>query len=122
MAKDLNWAYLIDTYGCLLTDKQFEVIDLYYNEDWSLAEIAQSCGITRQGARDFIKRSEALMAEYEEKLGLCAKRRIIRDSIDNIRVLSRDICIANDSISGPSKVSEKASAIEEYINGLEDIL
>ena len=64
----------------------------------------------------------ALMAEYEEKLGLCAKRRIIRDSIDNIRVLSRDICIANDSISGPSKVSEKASAIEEYINGLEDIL
>lgn len=122
MAKDLKWAYLIDTYGCLLTDKQLEVIDLYYNEDWSLAEIADNCGITRQGARDFIKRSEAVMAEYEEKLGLCAKRNYIREQVEAIKILSRDISIANDSVGGPVKINEKASAIEERINGLDDLI
>lgn len=122
MAKDLKWAYLIDTYGCLLTEKQFEVIDLYYNEDWSLAEIADNCGITRQGARDFIKRSEAVMAEYEQKLGLCAKRNYIREQVDAIRILSRDISIANDSVGGPVKINEKASAIEDCVNGLDELL
>ncbi len=122
MAKNLKWAYLIDTYGCLLTDKQLEVVDLYYNEDWSLAEIANHCGITRQGARDFIKRSEAAMAEYEEKLGLCAKRNYIREQVDAIRVFSRDISIANDSIGGPLKINDKTSAIEHAVNGLEDLI
>ena len=57
--KDLNIALLFDFYGEMLTEKQKDVIDLYYNEDLSLAEIAEHEGISRQGVRDNIKRGEA---------------------------------------------------------------
>ena len=60
-------AMLFDFYGDLLTDRQKEFYDLYYNEDLSLAEIAENYGITRQGVRDVIVRAEAAMTEVEDK-------------------------------------------------------
>ena len=66
--KNLRVSVLLDHYGAMLTDKQREVIDLYYNDDLSLAEIAEQEGITRQGVRDNIKRGEAQLLEMEEKL------------------------------------------------------
>ena len=66
--KDLRISVLLDHYGAMLTDKQREVIDLYYNDDLSLAEIADQAGITRQGVRDNIKRGEAQLLEMEQKL------------------------------------------------------
>lgn len=72
-AKNLTVAMLMDFYGQLLTDKQLAALDMYYNEDLSLAEIAEEEGISRQGVRDSIKRGEKLLNEYEDKLGL-AKR------------------------------------------------
>ena len=66
--KNLRISVLLDHYGAMLTDKQREVIDLYYNDDLSLAEIAEQEGITRQGVRDNIKRGEAQLLEMEEKL------------------------------------------------------
>lgn len=66
-----NQAYrmsmLFDFYGDLLTERQREFYDLYYNEDLSLAEIAENYGISRQGVRDVIVRAEATMSEIEEK-------------------------------------------------------
>lgn len=61
---------LLDFYGELLTDKQREYYDLHYNEDLSLAEIAEQNGITRQGAWDNIRRAESVMKDIEEKTGL----------------------------------------------------
>ena len=58
---------LFDFYGELLTERQKEFFDLYYNEDLSLAEIAENYGISRQGVRDVIVRAEAAMSEVEEK-------------------------------------------------------
>lgn len=58
---------LFDFYGDLLTDRQKEFYDLYYNEDLSLAEIAENYGISRQGVRDVIVRAEAAMTEIEDK-------------------------------------------------------
>ena len=58
---------LFDFYGELLTDRQKEFFDLYYNEDLSLAEIAENAGISRQGVRDVIVRAEAAMTEIEDK-------------------------------------------------------
>ncbi len=58
MAKDLHITFLLAFYGDMLTDKQREVVECYYNEDLSLAEIAEVKGITRQGVRDAIKRAE----------------------------------------------------------------
>ena len=70
MGKDLSIAMLYDFYGELLTPKQAQAIDLYYNEDLSLAEIAEPLGISRQGVRDAIKRGEKLLLSMEERLGL----------------------------------------------------
>ena len=71
--KNLNLGYLLDFYGELLSERKRSVMDMYYNEDFSLAEIAAEIGISRQGARDIIKKSEEELLFYEEKLGL-AKR------------------------------------------------
>ena len=60
-------AMLFDFYGDLLTERQREFYDLYYNEDLSLAEIAENYGISRQGVRDVSVRAEAAMSEIEEK-------------------------------------------------------
>ncbi len=70
MSKDLSIAMLYDFYGELLTPKQAQAIDLYYNEDLSLAEIAEPLKISRQGVRDAIKRGEKLLLEMEERMGL----------------------------------------------------
>ena len=61
---------LYDFYGDLLTDRQKEFYDLYYNEDLSLAEIAENYGISRQGVRDVIVRGEATLTEIEDKTHL----------------------------------------------------
>ena len=61
---------LFDFYGELLTERQKEFFDLYYNEDLSLAEIAENSGISRQGVRDVIVRAEGVMQEVEDKTGL----------------------------------------------------
>ncbi len=61
---------LIDIYGDILTDRQKEFYDLYYNEDLSLGEIAENSGISRQGVRDVIVRAEAVLTELEDKTGL----------------------------------------------------
>ncbi|MBD5163020.1 MAG: YlxM family DNA-binding protein [Oscillibacter sp.] len=61
---------LFDFYGELLTDRQKEFFDLYYNEDLSLSEIAENSGISRQGVRDVIVRAEGVMQEVEDKTGL----------------------------------------------------
>ena len=63
-------AMLFDFYGDLLTERQKEFYDLYYNEDLSLAEIAENYGISRQGVRDVIVRAEATMTEIEDKTHL----------------------------------------------------
>ena len=70
MAKDLEISFLLDFYGDMLTEKQREVIEFYYNEDLSLSEIADNEGITRQGVRDAVKKAEQILEETERKLSL----------------------------------------------------
>ena len=89
--KDLNLSNLLDYYADMLTDKQRDVIELYYNEDMSLGEIAEYAHITRQGVRDSIKRGEQILYEMEEKLGYCKKARIYQNMIKSIEKLASDI-------------------------------
>ena len=81
MPKNLEISILLDYYGQMLTEKQREVAQLYYNEDLSLAEIAQFANITRQGVRDSIKRAEGTLLEMEERLGLARKVRVYRQKL-----------------------------------------
>ncbi len=71
--KNLNIGYLLDFYGDVLTERKKDALDLYYNNDMSLSEIAEEMGISRQGVRDIIKKAEDELTFYEEKLGLARK-------------------------------------------------
>ena len=71
--KNLNVGYLLDFYGELLSERQREIMDYYYGEDLSLSEVSALTDITRQGVRDALRRSEKLLLETEEKLGLVAR-------------------------------------------------
>ena len=84
MDKKIEISMLWQIYGELLTEKQKEYIDYYYNEDLSLAEIAQNDGITRQGVRDIIKKGEKKLFEYEEKLLFMKKTMNQEKQIENI--------------------------------------
>ena len=64
---------LLDFYGQLLTKKQYEVLDLHYNGDYSLSEIAEHMNISRQGVHDNIKRGRSLLGSYEKRLGLLTR-------------------------------------------------
>ena len=66
----LRQAMLLDFYGELLTERQRLCFDLHYNEDLSLSEIAEQCGISRQGVWENIRRAESAMQDIEAKTGL----------------------------------------------------
>ena len=61
---------LLDFYGQMLTKRQFDILDLYYNSDYSLGEIAEELEISRQGVHDNIRRGKAALFDMESKLGL----------------------------------------------------
>ena len=73
MEKNVKISMLLDTYGKLLTEKQYKLLDDYYNNDLSLSEIAENEEITRQAVRDNLKKGENNLFEYEEKLGFMKK-------------------------------------------------
>ncbi len=70
MDKNVKVSMLLSIYGRLLTNKQYTLLDDYYNNDFSLSEIAENLQITRQAVRDNLKKGENKLFEYEEKLGI----------------------------------------------------
>lgn len=111
MAKDLSISMLYDFYGDLLTEKQQEVIELYYNEDLSLSEIASHSGITRQGVRDSIKRAEFQLSEFEEQLGLANRFEEIKGSLDDILKNAFEIEQINSRLYNSKDISTRVSRI-----------
>ena len=77
-------AMLYDFYGDVLTERQKEFYDLYYNEDLSLGEIAENYGITRQGVRDVIVRAEAVLTELEDKTGLIKRFHTMHSQLEEL--------------------------------------
>ena len=94
--KDLNIGYLLDFYGELLSDRKRSVMDMYYNEDLSLAEVAAEIGISRQGVHDLIKKSEEELRFYEEKLGLAARLRRVEQYADSLSALAQNHNLPHD--------------------------
>ena len=71
--KEIKYGVLLDFYGELLTEKQRDALDLYYNEDYSLLEIGEHLNISRQGVHECIKKGCEHLEEYERVLGLYEK-------------------------------------------------
>lgn len=103
---------LYDFYGELLTERQREFYDLYYNEDLSLGEIAENYGITRQGVRDVILRAETYMTEIEDKTGLLKRFMQLSPHIDAIAAAAAELQTINYRIYEDQRLGELAAAIE----------
>lgn len=88
--KNLNFSYLLDFYKSVLPDRTANMLDMYYNEDLSLSEIADNFGITRQGVRDLIKRGEEELLKLEEKIGLIKKIEDLDKEIKEIKNFAKD--------------------------------
>ena len=89
--KDMKFPLLLDAYGALLTDRKREVLDYYYNEDYSLAEIAELTGLSRQGVRDAIKKGEEEISAFEEKLGVVSRSMERDAALDGIEASLADL-------------------------------
>ncbi len=99
MAKNMEIPLLYDFYGDMLTEKQRDMIEQYYQHDLSLSEIAENAGISRQGVRDSIKRAEIQLFDMEERLGLAAKMKTVSSCLDSLSRFSdaiREKAIAAD--------------------------
>ena len=114
MEKNIEVSLLFDFYGELLKPSGKKAIDLYYNEDLSLAEVADETGITRQGVRDSIKRSEQQLFEFEEKLGLFKQFSKLEQGLDEISAL------ALKELSQDTQITELADVIIEKSGSLKD--
>ena len=102
---------LFDFYGDILTPRQRELFDLYYNEDLSLAEIAENCGISRQGVRDVIVRAENAMTELEDKTGLIHRFLQMQQHVDAIITAANNIKTINYRQYENPRLDELADAV-----------
>lgn len=89
-AKRDRFCKLLDYYGPVLSDRCRDVLEFYYADDLSLAEISENCGITRQGVHDAIRRGEAELLELEGKLHIAEKHAGILRVAEEIRDKAND--------------------------------
>ncbi len=105
--QNLTVGLLLDFYGELLGDRQRDIITCYVCDDLSLSEIAENFGITRQGVRDSIRKSEEALLRYEECLGLYAKSKRDEETLTKAQALLASL-----------SPSEKDCAIREELSAL----
>ena len=120
MSKNLVIADLLDLYGDMLTEKQKDVMELYYDQDLSLAEIAEHEEITRQGVRDSIKRGEAYLLELEEKLHFAEKFKRLVEVTDEITARCNEIERINRGFTFSQSIDENAKTVRQLLNGYLD--
>lgn len=108
---EVNW--LLDYYGGLLTAKQIDVLQMHYSDDLSLSEIAQELDITRQAVHDSIRRGQAQLVAFEEKLGLVARHFDIARRIESIHTRASSI------VTDDAQVHELTEDIETLLQELD---
>ncbi|MCI7473718.1 MAG: DNA-binding protein [Clostridiales bacterium] len=111
-------ALLYDFYGDMLTDRQKEFYDLYYNEDLSLAEIAENYGITRQGVRDVIVRAEAILTELEDKTGIIKRFHKMHQQFLEVEAAVNAIAQRNDQRWQDDEVEIQCNRIRGVLDQL----
>ena len=118
----IQTSLLYDFYGSLLTDRQREVMELYYGENLSLSEIAAEFSISRQGVHDALKNAGRALDEYEQKLGLVDKfqqsREAIGDIDERIEGLMEDV--QKQEALVPAEVTAELQKIKDIIDKLEE--
>lgn len=113
-------ALLYDFYGDVLTPRQKEFYDLYYNEDLSLAEIAENNGITRQGVRDVIVRAEAILTDLEDKTGLIKRFHAMQKQLQEVESAAQAILARSARYDDP-ELEAQARKILDLAQQMEKI-
>ena len=90
MEKSVKFSMLLEIYGNLLTEKQADTVELYYNQNLSLSEIAEEIGVTRQAVRKSLIEAEKNLLDYENRLGIFEKQVQRRNKIDKILKIVED--------------------------------
>ena len=105
MAKNLYFSKLLYFYSSVLKERQKEVMNLYYNKDFSLSEIADNIGISKQGVRDIIKRSELLLLECDANFNIIKKTEYIQKNLEEILIACETLkeCIVNNDLKNLEK-------------------
>jgi hypothetical protein len=114
MEKKIEISILLDIYGNLLTEKQRQLLDDYYNNDLSLSEIAENEEITRQAVRDNLKKGENNLFEYEEKLGFMKKTIMQEEVIASVLSEIKTI----ESTMSDKEVAKILQDVKNKLNGL----
>ena len=104
--KDMKISFLLDFYGEVLSERKRTVLDYYYNDDCSLAEIAEEIGISRQGVRELIKKAEEELRFYEEKLGLAERFRRVQKTAERLQGLLADAGVNEEIQRAVTELSE----------------
>lgn len=108
--KNLEIGYLLDFYGDVLSERKRTVLDYYYNDDLSLAEIAEEIGISRQGVRELIKKAGEELMFYEEKLGLAKRFQLVEAQTEQLLSLMEERGVVGE-------VREAARELLETVGG-----
>lgn len=113
---DITQASLLyDFYGQLLSKRQREVMELYHEENLTLAEIADEFGISRQGVHDALKNAEKSLDQYEKKLGLVAKFQKSSEAVSKIDEIIDGVI---EKLQGPE--AEELKKVKDIIDNLEE--
>jgi len=108
---------LMDFYGQLITERQYQILDLHYNSDYSFGEIAELLNISRQGVYDNVKKGKMLLNNFEEKLGLVKRfleqKSKIENTLKNIGSINKEYMRLEDR--------QKLKNIEELLLELMEV-
>lgn len=123
MEKNVEISLLLSFYKNMLTERQADTVELYYNEDLSLSEVGEELGISRQGVRDNLKRSEAILYDIESKLGLAKRFLEIKAKLGEIDDIIAEIEKSPDSRLLPDSIKRQINrilTIVAQVNELEE--
>ena len=105
----------MDIYGALLSERKQELMTYYYDEDYSLSEISEITGISRQGIRDSVKKSESELRELEDKLHLAERIRTLNQSLDKLTE-------AIEQIAAEAADDSTKEALKNVLHSLKQII
>lgn len=112
--KDMTIPLLVDLYGQVLSERKRELLDYYYNEDYSLAEIAEITGISRQGIRESVKKSEAELRELDASLQLVKRTQLLETKINVVEEQLKSLL--SDPLADP--VRKQLEQIKNVVDAL----
>ncbi len=121
MEKNVEISLLLSFYKNMLTERQADTVELYYNDDLSLSEVGAELGISRQGVRDNLKRAEAILYDVESKLGLAARFIEIKSKLGEIDDIIAEIEKSPEARQLPVSIKKQINQILTIVAGINDL-